>query len=117
MDPLPIDNDLERGEPNVPRRINRSSPTELFELLFTDKWLDNVAERTNANAERRCRAWDNQLRHWNGESPCPTCIGRGQQCKPQGQLIMVSTATTGVSTNHQAGGRQGTVAIEKGWTG
>ena len=36
-EPLSIDNDLESGKPNVPRRIDRASPIKLFQLFFTDK--------------------------------------------------------------------------------
>ena len=51
-EPLPINNCLERGKPNLPRSVNRSNPIELFKLFFTDEWLTIIAGRTNANAER-----------------------------------------------------------------
>ena len=51
-EPLPIDNDLDRGKPKLPHNINRSNPIELFKLFFTDEWLTIIAERNNANAER-----------------------------------------------------------------
>ena len=51
-EPLSIDNDLESGKPNVPYRIDRASPIELFQLFFTDKWLRIITERTNTNTKR-----------------------------------------------------------------
>ena len=50
--PLPINNDLERGKPDVPRSVDRSNPIELFKLFFTDEWLIIIAQCTNDNAER-----------------------------------------------------------------
>ena len=51
-EPLPINNNLEYGKPNLPHGVNRDNPIELFKLFFTDEWLTMIAERTNANAKR-----------------------------------------------------------------
>ena len=51
-EPLPINNCLECGKPNLPRSVSRYNPIELFKLFFTDEWLTIIAKRTNANAER-----------------------------------------------------------------
>ena len=50
--PLVIENNLEQGRPQLPRSVNRASPIELFRLFFTDKWLDEIARCTNANAKK-----------------------------------------------------------------
>ena len=51
-DPLVIENDLERGQPQLPHSINKTSLIALLKLFFTEQWLDVIVKCTNANAVR-----------------------------------------------------------------
>ena len=50
--PLPIGNESEYGQPNSLSGINNARSIKLFQLFFTEEWMENIIEYTNANAER-----------------------------------------------------------------
>ena len=51
FEPLPMYNENEYGEPNLPDYINNNDPWQIFKLFQPDELIDRLVEYTNKNAE------------------------------------------------------------------
>jgi len=51
FNPLPIYNENEYSEPNLPDNINNEDPWQLFKLFWTDELIDRLVKHTNKNAK------------------------------------------------------------------
>ena len=61
--PLPIENEIDQGQPNLPPGIDNTRSIDLFRLFFTNTWLENIVEFTNTDAENILRRQEQNTPH------------------------------------------------------
>ena len=64
FDPLPLLQHQSHGEANVPSRIDPKDLYAIFDLLFTEKMLKNLADNTNFSADSHQPPAGDDTRKW-----------------------------------------------------